>query len=81
MPRENSTATNLVTFEVALNIWGDSGVSLADDVARDCFFAVWALAIAEMDEALAYERAIRTSERRARWVRRVLNWLRGGPRR
>lgn len=77
MPRPNSAAASLVTYEVALNIWGDSGVNLADDVTRDCFFAVWALAIAEMDEALAYERAIRTKERRARWVRRVLSRLRG----
>lgn len=66
-----------ISFDVAVRVWGDAEVNLADDVTRDCFFAVWALAIAEMDEALAYERAIRTKERRARWVRRVLSRLHG----
>lgn len=77
MPRPSSAAASLVTYEVALNIWGDSGVNLADDVTRCCFFTVWAMAMAEMDEALDHESAIRAKDRRASLVRRVLSWLRG----
>ncbi|MGO4811130.1 hypothetical protein AB4156_16330 [Cupriavidus sp. 2MCAB6] len=81
MPKANSTAANLVTFEVAVSIWGDPDVSLANDTTRACFFAVWAMAIAEMDEALDHERASRAKDRRAGLVRRVLSRLRGGQKR
>lgn len=68
-----------VTFDVAVRIWGDPDVSLADDTTRRCFFAVWAMAITEMEDAIAEERARRAMERRAGLVRRVLRrWL-GGP--
>lgn len=61
-----------ITFEVALRVWGDPDVSLADDATRACFFAVWAMAIAEMDEAMAHELASRAKNRRASLVRRLL---------
>lgn len=66
-----------VTFDVAVRIWGDPDVSLVDDTTRRCFFAVWAMAIVEMEDALADQRARRAMERRASLVRCLLaRWAR-----
>lgn len=54
MPSESSM---LLPFEVACRIYGVP--NLADDVERAAFFAVWAYANAELEEALANARAKR----------------------
>lgn len=47
-----------ITYDVAKSVWGDDP-KLSDDSTRTAFFAVWAFAIVEMEEAIKRERAIR----------------------
>lgn len=48
-------ASTVVTYEVASSVFGDRP-QLTDDCTRRAFFAVWALAIKELAEALAQEK-------------------------
>jgi len=52
--RRQRLASTVVTYEVASSVFGDRP-QLTDDCTRRAFFAVWALAIKELAEALAQE--------------------------
>lgn len=56
-------SATLITFEVALRVFGDPDVNLVDDTTRACFFAVWAMSVVEFERELAVQRVAAAADR------------------